>query len=275
MAATRSRPNVPGFLAALVWLAIVAVPMYFLVVASLRTRDGFRDGHPLGLPETPTLDNYRTVLEGNFPTYLVNNIIITLGTVLVVLLLTVPAAYAVVRSKSRWTSRGFTLMLIGLVIPAQAVIVPVYFVMSEIGLHDTIYAVILPTAAFGLPMSLLILVNGLRDIPGELYEAQALDGATPLRTLVTLVLPLAKPPIMVVSVFIALQAWNGYIFPLVLIDSPEQRTLTLGLAEFQTQYGTDVPGMLAAITLSMLPIFVVYLIGRRFLLSGLTAGFGK
>lgn len=273
--ATRTRPNVLGFLGALAWLAVVAVPLYFLVVASLRTRANFRDGHPLGLPESLTLENYREVFEGNFPTYFVNNVIVTVGTVLVVLLLAVPAAYAVVRSRSRFTSRAFTLMLIGLVIPAQAVIVPVYLIMSEIGLHDTVYAVILPTAAFGLPMSLLILVNGLRDIPNELYEAQALDGASALRTLLTLVLPLAKPPIMVVCVFVALQAWNGYIFPLVLIDSPEQRTLTLGLAEFQTQYGTNVPGMLAAILLSMLPIFAVYLVGRRFLLSGLTAGFGK
>jgi raffinose/stachyose/melibiose transport system permease protein/xylobiose transport system permease protein len=273
--ALRSRPNVPGFLMALVWLGVVAVPLYFMVTASLRTRENFNDGHPLALPEHPTLDSYRNVLEGNFPTYLLNNVIVTVGSVLVVLVLAVPAAYAIVRSKSRFSGRAFTLMLIGLEIPAQAVIVPIYYLMNELGLHDTVVAVVLPTAAFAMPVSLLILVNGLRDIPGELYEAQALDGASPARTLLTLVLPLARPPMMVVTVFTALQAWNGFIFPLVLIDSPENRTLTLGLADFQTQYGADVPSMLAAITLSMLPIFVVYLIGRRFLLSGLTAGFGK
>lgn len=275
MARTTQRPNVPGFLAALVWLAVVAVPIYFLFMASLRTRENFHDGHPLAFPTDPTLDNYRNVLEGNFPTYFVNNVIITVGSVVLVLALAIPAAYAIVRSKSRISRRAFTIMLLGLEIPAQAVIVPVYYLMNELGLHDTVPAVILPTAAFALPLALLVLVNGMRDIPGELYEAQALDGASPLRTLVTMVLPLARPPMMVVGVFTALTAWNGFIFPLVLIDSAENRTLTLGLADFQTQYGSDVPSMLAAITLSMLPIFVVYLIGRRFLLSGLTAGFGK
>ncbi|UMG93147.1 ABC transporter permease subunit [Nocardioides sp. TF02-7] len=134
---------------------------------------------------------------------------------------------------------------------------------------------VLPTAAFAMPTSMLVLTNGMRDIPGELYEAQALDGATPLRTLLTLVLPLSKPPIMTATVFTALTAWNGFIFPLVLLDSPDQRVLTQGLWEFKGQYGTNIPGLMAAVALSLLPIFVVYLIGRRFLLSGLTAGFGK
>lgn len=271
----RTPPNVPAFLVALCWLAVVAVPIYFLVAASLRRREEYLDGHPLAPPSDPTLENYRFALDEGFVTYFVNNVVVTVASVALVVVLTVPAAYAVVRNTGRHVQRGFSLMLIGLAIPAQATIVPVYFMMNEIGLHDSLPAVILPTVAFVLPVSLLVLTNGLRDIPNELYEAQAMDGATPMRTLLTMVLPLSKAPIMTIAVFTALTAWNGFIFPLVLIDSPDNRVLTHALYEFQGERGLNVPGLLAAVTISAIPIFVVYLIGRRYLLAGLTAGFGK
>lgn len=140
------------------------------------------------------------------------------------------------------TQQAFSLMLIGLAIPAQATIVPVYFLISQLGLHDTLTAVVLPTAAFAMPTSMLVLTNGMRDIPGELYEAQALDGATPLRTLLTLVLPLSKPPIMTATVFTALTAWNGFIFPLVLLDSPDQRVLTQGCGSSRGSTAPTSPG---------------------------------
>jgi raffinose/stachyose/melibiose transport system permease protein/xylobiose transport system permease protein len=266
---------VVAFLAALCWTVVILVPVYFLVATTFRTRENYLDGHPLAFPEDPTLDNYRDVLDADFSTFFINNVLVTLGAVGLVLLLCIPAAYAVVRGTSRVTQQAFSLMLIGLAIPAQATIVPVFFLISQIGLHDTLPAVVLPTAAFAMPVSMLVLTNGLRDIPNELYEAQALDGAGPMRTLLTLVVPLAKPPIMTAAVFTALNAWNGFIFPLVLLDSPDQRVLTQALWEFKGQFGTNIPGLMAAVVLSLLPIFVIYLIGRRFLLSGLTAGFGK
>jgi xylobiose transport system permease protein len=108
-----------------------------------------------------------------------------------------------------------------------------------------------------------------------LYEAQEIDGAKAWTTLIRLVLPLARPAIVTVAVFTGLTAWNGFLFPLVLTQSESTRVLTLGLWNFQGQFGTNVPALLAAVTLSVLPIFAVYLIGRRFLLGGLTAGFGK
>ena len=271
----KSRPNWPAGLFALVWLAFIVGPLLYMVTLSLRSRAEYLGKSAWELPDALTFENYVTVLTGAFPQYLLNNVIVTVATVLIVVLVAVPAAYAVVRNTSRFVQRGFTLLLMGLAIPAQATIIPVYLMITRMQLYDTLTAIILPTAAFALPVAMLVLTNSLRDVPRELYEAQAIDGAGPLRVLVSLVLPLARPAIMTVVVYTSLSAWNGFIFPLVLTQSESSRVLTLGLWDYQGQFGTNVPALLAAVTLSVVPIFAVYLVGRRFLLSGLTAGFGK
>jgi xylobiose transport system permease protein len=271
----RTRPNLLAGVLATAWLAVVAVPLYYLVSASLRSRADYLDDSPLALPSAPTVENYGTVLEGGFARYLLNNVLVTAGTVGLVVALAVPAAYAIARSESRLVQRGFSMLLVGLAIPAQAVIIPVYLIITKLHLYDTLTAIVLPTAAFALPVATLVLTNSLRDVPRELYEAQEIDGAGPFGQLVHLVLPLARPAVVTVSVFTSLTAWNGFLFPLVLTQSQDTRVLTLGLWTFQGQFGTNVPGLLAAVTLSVLPIFVLYLVGRRFLLGGLTAGFGR
>jgi xylobiose transport system permease protein len=271
----REKPNYLAGVLSTLWLVLVLVPLYFMISSSFRTRQEYLSDNPLKLPSSPTFENYKSVFSGGFGRYFFNNIVVTVGTVAIVIALVVPAAYAVARNASPMVQRGFSLMLIGLAVPAQAVIIPVYLLINQMQLYDTLLAIILPTAAFALPVAMLVMTNSLRDIPNELYEAQTLDGAGPLQTLRNLVLPLAKPAITTVGVFTAMGAWNGFLFPLVLTQSREQRTLTLGLQTFSSQFGTNVPGLLAAVTLSLLPIFFVYLFGRRYLLGGLTAGFGK
>lgn len=271
----RARPNVPAGVLSALWLVVVAVPVYFLLSASLRDRAGYLADRPLAWPSAATLENYRTVLEGGFGRYLLNTVVVTVATIAIVVALALPAAYAIARSDHPLVRRGFSMLLVGLAIPAQAVIIPVYLIITQLRLYDTLLAIILPTAAFALPVATLVLTNTLRDVPRELYEAQEVDGATAGRMLVTLVLPLVRPAIVTVSVFTALSAWNGFLFPLVLTQSESTRVLTLGLWNFQGQFGTNVPGLLAAVTLSVLPIFALYLAGRRFLVGGLTAGFGK
>lgn len=273
--ATRPRPNVLGGLGAAVWLVIVGLPLYYMLASSLRARQDYLSAGALSPPGS-TLENYGTVLESGFVRYLLNNIIVTVAAVAIVLALAAPAAYATVRSRSPLVRSGFSVMLMGLAIPAQATIVPIFLLISRLHLYDSLLAIILPTAAFALPMSVLVLTSTMRDIPGELYESMSLDGAGPVRVMVDLVLPLTRPGLVTVGIYTALNAWNGFIFPLVLTGDPALRTLTLGLWDFEGAQGTrDVPAILAAVTLSMLPLLVAYLFGRRHLISGLTAGFGK
>jgi xylobiose transport system permease protein len=269
------RRNLTGALGAGVWLVLVVVPLYYLVGTALQDRSDYLDRGPLAPPRTLSLENFRAVLEGGFGRYLLNTALVTAGTVAIVLALALPAAYAIVRSQHRFVSRSFALFLLGLAIPAQATIIPIFLLITQLHLYDTLIAIVLPTAAFCLPLAVLVLTGALRDVPGELYEAMTLDGARPRHMLRNLVIPMSRAGIITVGIYTALQAWNGFLFPLVLTQSSEQRVLTLGLWAFQGEFGVNVPGLMAAVLLSALPFFVLYLFARRWIVAGLVGTGGK
>ncbi|WP_329034990.1 carbohydrate ABC transporter permease [Streptomyces sp. NBC_00178] len=271
----RSHGNPVAGLGSLIWLVVVLVPLYTLVSASLMRQDQALGGDPLALPADPTFENYRTVLDSGFAALLGNTAIVAAATVALVLVLSVPVAYVAVRTRSRLSSLAFRMFLLGVAIPAQAVIVPLYLMIGKLGLYDTLWAVILPTAAFAMPVAVLVLSGTMRDVSEEMYEAMALDGASPVRMLWQLAVPLSRAGISTVAIFSALQAWNGFLFPLILTQSQENRVLTLGLFTFMTQFGVNIPAVLAAIVLSVVPIFAVYLVARRALIDGLMGVGGK
>lgn len=273
----RQRPNVAGAISGTLWLLFAIVPVYYVVITSLKSQQNFFTENALLPPTNPTFDNYALVLQNDFVTYFANSLIVTLATVVFSVACALMAAYAIVRGSrtSRWLRSTFSLFLLGLAIPLQAVIIPVYLMITRAGLYDTLIALILPSVAFALPLSIIILVNFLRDIPGELYEAMRVDGASDWRTLVTLVVPLAKPALMTVAIYNGLNVWNGFIFPLVLTQSPDKRVLPLALWTFQGEFTANIPAVLAAVVLSTLPIVILYIFGRRQLIAGLTAGVGK
>ncbi|MFF2149411.1 carbohydrate ABC transporter permease [Kitasatospora sp. NPDC058190] len=271
----RRRPNVLAGFGSLVWLLLVGLPLYVLLIATFRTRSDYSTEGPLKPPAHWTLQNYLTDLSTGFGRDFLNTLTVTAGVVAIVLLVVPPLAYAIVRARGRATGWVFRLFLLGLAIPAQAVIVPMFYVISKTGLYDHLIGVILPTAAFCLPVCTLVLTGAMRDISPELYEAMAMDGASPARVFRQLVLPLSKGGLSSITVFAALQAWNGFLFPLILTQSDSTKVVTLGLYEFQTEHGVDVPGLLSAVVLSMLPVFIVYLFARRALVQGLTGVGGK
>lgn len=271
-----TRANPLAALGGLVWLVIVVIPLYWVVITSLRSQAGFFDAGPLTPPSSPILANYRLVLGNAFFTYLSNSVIVTVSTVLIVLLVSVMAAYGIVRGGARRLPRAvFTLFLLGLAIPLQATIIPIYYVITRLHLYDSLLGLILPSVAFAIPVSVIILVNFLRDVPGELFESMRVDGAGDWRMLWNLVVPLVRPALMTVAVYDALQVWNGFLFPLILTQSSSKWVLPLALFNYQGQYTVNVPAILAAVVLSTLPILALYILGRRQLLGGLTAGFGK
>ncbi len=191
------------------------------------------------------------------------------------LLVALMASYYVARSGTRVSAGVLRLLLLGLAIPIQATIIPVYYMIVKLGLYDTLIALILPSIAFSIPLAVLIIVNFLRDIPGELFESMHLDGATDWRMLRSLALPLTRPALMTVGVYVGLNVWNGFLFPLILTQSSDVRVLPLSLWAYQGQFAVNVPAVLAAVTLSAVPVLAAYMVGRRQLVSGLTAGFGK
>ncbi|RVX38597.1 carbohydrate ABC transporter membrane protein 2 (CUT1 family) [Nonomuraea polychroma] len=270
------RPNWVAGTASWIWLAIVIVPIYWIVITSFKAQSDYYAENPLAPPSNPTLANYQLVIESDFVRYFMNSVIVTVGAVVPAVAVSFMAAYAIVRSgRGRFLRYTNSMFLMGLAIPHQATIIPIYLIIIKLGLYDTPMALILPSIAFSIPLSVLVLSNFIRDVPKELFESMRLDGASELGTLWNLALPLTRPAVVTVTIYNALTIWNGFLLPLILTQSPEQRTLPLALWTFQGQYSVNVPAVLASVVLTTLPILVIYVVGRRQLLAGLTAGFGK
>lgn len=274
--ATRQRPNIGAGVTSVIWLAIVVIPIYWIVITSFKSSAGYYAANPMAPPTDPTLENYRLVLESDFVRYFANSVIVTVGAVAPAVLVSFMAAFAIVRGgSSRYLRVVNGMFLMGLAIPLQATIIPVYLIIIRLELYDTLQALILPSIAFALPLTILILSNFIRDVPNELFESMRLDGATEWGTMWRLAFPLTRPALVTVTVYQALQVWNSFLLPLVLTQSPDKRVLPLALWTFQGQYSVNIPAVLASVVLTTVPILVLYVIGRRQLLSGLTAGFTK
>lgn len=270
------RPNWLGGAAGWLWLLIVMVPVYWIVITSFKTQSNYFLTNPFAPPTEPTLDNYQLVIESNFVRYFVNSTIVAVGAVVPTVLVSFMAAYAIVRAGDDRLLRSVnSLFLMGLAIPLQAAIIPVYLIVIRLQMYDTLLAIILPSIAFAIPLSVLVLSNFIRDVPKELFDSMRVDGASEWSTLWHLAFPLTRPALVTVSIYNGLAIWNGFLLPLILTQSPDQRTLPLALWTFQGQYSVNVPAVLASVVLTALPILALYVLGRRQLLSGLTAGFSK
>lgn len=271
----KGRNNYLGGLFGWIWLAIIILPIYYIVVTSLKNQGDYFTSNPLSLPIPPTATAYRQVIEAGIGRYFLNSVIVTVGTVIPVVLFGFLASYAIVRGDSRFLRWSRGLFLFGLAIPLQATIIPIYLIITRIQMYDTLGALILPSIAFGIPLTVLILSTFLRDVPRELFESMRMDGCTEWQMAWRLAFPLTRPAVVTVAIYTGLNVWNGFLFPLILTQSPEQRVMPLALWAFQGEYSVNIPAVLAAVVLSTLPILVLYVVGRRQLLSGLTAGFGK
>ncbi|MEU9598612.1 carbohydrate ABC transporter permease [Streptomyces sp. NPDC048109] len=270
------RRNWAGGLAGWLWLVVVAVPLYWTLITSLKAQSRYYAENPLVPPADPTLDNYRLVIESDFLRYFANSVVVTVGAVVPAVVFSFMAAYAIVRGRRMRVLRAMNgLFLMGLAIPLQATVIPVYLIIIKLQLYDSLLALILPSIAFAIPLSVLVLANFVRDVPNELFDSMRVDGAGEWTTMWRLAAPLTRPAILTVTIFNALTIWNGFLLPLVLTQSPQRRTLPLALWTFQGQYGVNVPAVLAAVVLTTLPVLILYAFGRRQLLSGLTAGFSR
>lgn len=272
---TARRPNYLAGALTSFWLVIVLAPIYVLVKGSLQNEGQYTTSGPLSVPKSVTFSNYSAVVQDGFLRFFLNTAIITIAVVAIVLVLVPPVAFAIVRNRSRTVSVVFRVLLLGLAVPIQAVLVPIFYLISKVQLYDTLPAVILPTAAFSIPLSTIVMTGSMRDITNDMYEAMALDGASSWRTFRSLVVPLSRGGLATVIIFSALQAWNGFLFPLILTQSPSVKVFTLGLYDFNTANSVDAPAICAAVVMSIIPILLVYLFARRALIRGLMGVGGK
>jgi raffinose/stachyose/melibiose transport system permease protein len=257
------------------WALVIIVPFYYLIISSFRSQGSYLTVDPWRPTGQLTLSQYGLVFSSGFTSDLLHSLFVTVLAVLITLSVSVLAAQRVVLNRSLLSRRVFRYLLIGLAVPLQALMIPIFVVIDHIGLYDTLWALIAVGAAFGIPVCVLILVNFLRDVPVELSEAMYVDGASDMAVLRRLYLPLARSALLMLAVYQGLINWNNFVLPLVLTTSASSRVLPLQLFSFETEFGVNVPGVLAAVVLATIPMVVLFIFGYRYLVRGLAAGLGS
>jgi raffinose/stachyose/melibiose transport system permease protein len=245
-------------------VALVLLTLPFLLPVLFTLRISLR-GDGLG--------NYLAVLtETPFARFIANSVVIAAGTIAAVYLCTMLAGFALAKLRLPGRSYIFNTLLVGLMVPTIALLVPLFLMVQALGLFNSYLSVILPLAATTIPFTLLLVRNYMTSIPDEIVEAARMDGCGTLGTLFRIVLPLSRPITAVVVVWSFLGSWNEFFLPLLFLQDPDMQAVTQVPLYFSSEYGSDVPKIFASIVLISAPIVVAYLGFQRYFERGLTAG---
>lgn len=269
----RSRGLTPSALALHALLiagsVVMLLPFVWMLSTSLKLPPDIFTYPPVWIPNPIAWQNYaKTVTVMPFGRFYLNSLIVTTGVTLLQLLTSSLAAFAFARMRFPGRNALFLLYLATLMIPFQVTMIPNFILVRALGWYDTYQALILPPAFSAF--STFLLRQYFLSIPRELDEAARIDGATSLRIWWQVIMPLAGPAIAALATFVSLNSWNDFLWPLIITNSPSMRTLPVGLSAFQGQYKTDWNLLMAGSVIAMLPVLLVYIIGQRWFIKGIT-----
>ena len=256
----------------LFWLAVTTMPFLFMVMTTFKTQQESYASSVWSLPEALNFVNYRAVLSGPFLVYLKNSVMVVTISVALIILISAMAAFAFARMRFRFNEALFGLIVAGMIVPIHITLVPIYLMTRQMGLYDSQFALIGPYVATSLPISVFILTEFMRQIPKELEEAARLDGCGPFAIFFKVFLPLSGPGLSTIAIYNGIMLWNEFIFAYVLTSSTSTRTLPLAIWDYQGQYASNIPAILAVVTLTSLPLIVAYAFGQEKIVKGMMAG---
>ncbi|MDR7277226.1 carbohydrate ABC transporter permease [Catenuloplanes atrovinosus] len=258
------------YAAALMLIGVMLGPVLYIIIGGFRTNSQITTD-PAGFPDPWVLSNYTDVLTGDtFWRQVGNSTIAALATTVGVVVLGVMASYVLARYRFRGRGAMYALFAAGLMFPATVAITPLYILVKDLGLVNTLPGVILPQIAFGLPTTIIILVPFLQAIPKEIEEAAAIDRCSRLGFLWRMVLPLSVPGLITTGILAFIGSWNSYLLPLFILNDQDGFTLPLGVQAFSSQYSVDTAKVLAFTSLSMIPALVFFSLFERRIVGGLT-----
>lgn len=253
-------------------VVVVLLPALFVVLTALKTQADY-SADKVGLPSVPTLANVEEAMRGGrFGTWFLNSIILSVGSVLVSLLVSTPAAFAFARMRFHGQTTLLALVTALMVVPPVVLILPLFLLLTRTGLTSTYHGVILVYAGLLTPFSVYLLTSFFRAIPHALIEAASIDGAASHTVLLRVMLPLSAPAVATLVVVNSLWVWNDLLVALVLLPKDELRTLMVGVTVFGSRYNADVPVAMMGMLLASLPMLILYLVGQRFFIRGLASG---
>ena len=251
---------------------VMLFPIGLMALSSFKTNAEIF-ASPFALPSTLSFANVLQVWnETAFVQYLGNSLIITTSSVLLILLLATLAAYALARYRFALNSIIFMFFLAGLMVPLKLAVIPLFIELDALGLLDSRLGLILVYVAAGLPSGVFIMTGFLRSLPGELEESARIEGASEARIMAQIMLPLARPALVIVAIQNAVPIWNDFFFPLVFVTSDARKTLPQGLTVFMGEYSTDWGVLFAGLMLAALPITLAYIALSKQFIAGMTQG---
>lgn len=250
----------------------ILLPLLIMYNSSLRSTNELFSA-PLALATTPKFENYQEVLLGNnFFLFLANSVIITGGAMLLNIGLSTTAAYALARYKFKVTGTLYALFLLGLMVPLRLASLPLFILMRDMGLMDTRIALVLVYAAWRFGFSILILYGFFYTLPANLEDAGRIDGANEFQLFRRVMLPLARPGLVIAVIYNAVPVWNDFFFPLIFLRSSQKSPLPLAVANFFGEHSVQWGPLFAFLGLSILPIVLLYLAMSRYFIRGMLAG---
>ncbi|MCT2536674.1 carbohydrate ABC transporter permease [Aquibacillus koreensis] len=253
--------------------ALITVGLFIWV-----TLTAFKDNtqiftNPFGLPESYSFSNFAEAWTGaNMSQFFVNSLIVSVISVSLCLFLGATLSFVIARFRFRGNGLLYALFVLGLAIPLQSLILPIFFRMDNIGLRDSLLGLILVYTALNLPKTVFLLVGFMKGIPSELEEAAIIDGCGYWKIFSKVIVPISKPGLATAGILVFIAAWNEYVFATVLISSDAARTLPLGLASFQTSYASAYGLIAAGVVISVIPVLIVYILLQEQIIKGMTAG---
>lgn len=251
---------------------VMLYPIFMMVLSGFKTTPEIFMS-PFSMPKKFNIENFQVIWEKtNVPRYFLNSIIVTVSSIALLLITGTMAAYAISRYKFRGALMVSLFFLSGLMLPLRLAIIPLFIQLKYLGLIDSLLGLIFIYTAMSLPATVFILTGFLRSLPKELEDSARMDGASELRIMLDIMVPLISPALVIAGIYSAVPIWNDFFFPLIFIQSPEWKTLAQGLTTFFGEYSINYGVLYAGLSLASLPMIFIFIAQSRRFIAGMTAG---
>jgi raffinose/stachyose/melibiose transport system permease protein len=257
---------------AVLQLLIVLIPFVFMVVNSFRKQFDMLSQGVFHLPSPWTFDNYINVVTNGFFGYFFRSVLVVAISMVLLLIIAAMAAYPLSRMRFKGRAFLYALIVAMMSVPMHVTLIPIFKMTTDMGLYDRLVSLIGPYVAFAIPMAVFILTAFMATIPKELEEAAEIDGCNKYQNFLKVILPLSKSGLSTIAIYNGVSMWNEFAFANTLLQSPAVKTLPLALGQFKGEHSMDIPLILAVLTLSCLPMIILFIIFQDKLVKGMMAG---
>ncbi len=268
----RQNRHIPSHVVMVIWCLIVLFPLWVLIINSFKTRLSIYE-NPFWIPKKWNFQNYSTVIkDGDFLIYFKNSFLVVLLSLFFMTVISSLAGYALANWKGKLSRFFYFFLIAGMMLPIKIASIRLLEIMRFLGLLNTIWSLPPIYIAMGIPIGVFVLTEFIREIPHELVEAGIIDGASRFKVFSFIIVPLIKPALATVAIYNLIPFWNDLWFPLIFINDEKSKTLLLGVTRLFGQYQTDWSKVLAVLTLSAVPVLVLYLLMSKQFIKGVTSG---